>query len=78
MSTRQLRVRVEKLHASIAPQSDGMITLVELCRLVWRSGKKQYLELANNGASMLHVLVPTFEREDASVQTSRTRRRKHS
>ena len=74
MSTRQHLTRVAKLENLICPQSDGntSTTLEELCRSMWRSNKKGFIELAKNNSYQLFVYQ--FEQEDASAAALKGRR----
>ena len=74
MSTRQILKRVSKLENLICPRSDGntSITLEELCRSMWRSDKKHFIELAKNNSYQLFVYQ--FEQEDASAAALKGRR----
>jgi 5-methylcytosine-specific restriction endonuclease McrBC regulatory subunit McrC len=47
------------------PQSDGLWTLEELCRSMWRNDKKGFMELARNNSYQLFVYQ--FQREDAET-----------
>ena len=66
MSTRQIIKRVAKLENLRRRPVDGIIpmTLEELCRSMWRSNKKGFVELAKNNSYQLFVYQ--FEQEDAS------------
>ena len=57
--------RVAKLEDVMHPQSDGMWTLEELCRSMWREDKKKFKEMAQN--SNYQLFVYQFEREDAEA-----------
>jgi hypothetical protein len=65
MSTRQMRKRLAKVQEKVSPDHDGLYTWEELCRLVWRSNKQRFIELANKPGSMSAGFVEQFEREDA-------------
>jgi hypothetical protein len=65
MSTRQSLKRVANLEERMCPQSDGMWTLEELCRSLWRKNKKRFMEIAKNTSYQLFVYQ--FQREDADA-----------
>ena len=63
MSTRQMSRRLEKVEERVCPKRrDGMYTLEELCRDMWRSDEKAFRKMA--AGSMLSHFIPQFERED--------------
>jgi hypothetical protein len=74
MRTRQILKRVAKLEDLICPRSDGntSITLEELCRSMWRSDKKHFIEIAKNNSYQLFVYQ--FEQEDANAAALKGRR----
>jgi hypothetical protein len=65
MTTRQLRKRVERVEQKACRQHDRTYTLEELCRLMWRQSKKEYLEMANGEQYFLRSFIPLFEGKDA-------------
>jgi glycerophosphoryl diester phosphodiesterase len=65
MNTQQRLKRVAKLQNLLSPQSDGSSTLEELCRSMWRSNKKHFIEMAKNNSYQLYVYQ--FEQEDATA-----------
>ena len=74
MSTRQHLARVAKLESLSRRPVDGIIpmTLEEICRSMWRSNKKGFIELAKNNSYQLFVYQ--FEQEDASAAALKGRR----
>jgi len=67
MSTRQLLKRVANLENLICPQSDGSVTLEELCRSMWRRNKKHFREIAEESSYPFQLFVYQFQREDAEA-----------
>ena len=65
MSTREMRRRLAKVQEKVNPVHDGTYTLEELCRLMWRQDRKQYMEMVAEGDSILRAFTGQFEREDA-------------
>ena len=65
MSTKQRLKRVAKLQNVLRQQSDGSSTLEELCRSMWRSNKKYFIEMAKNNSYQLFVYQ--FEQEDPNA-----------
>jgi hypothetical protein len=63
MNTQQRLKRVAKLQNLLSPHPDGGSTLEELCRSMWRSNKKYFIEMAKNNSYQLYVYK--FEQEDA-------------
>jgi hypothetical protein len=63
MNAQQRLKRVAKLQNLLSPHSDGGSTLEELCRSMWRSDKKYFIEMAQNNSYQLYVYQ--FELEDA-------------
>ena len=62
MSTRQISRRLERIEERVRPKRrDGMYTLEELCRDIWRSDEKGFRKMA--AGSMLTHFIPQFERE---------------
>jgi hypothetical protein len=47
----------------MGPQHNGLYTLEELCRMMWRQGNRKFLK----GELGLRHFVTQFEREDAGV-----------
>ena len=45
------------------PIRDGMYTLEELCRAIWRYDQEQFRKMAEH--SSVRLLIPQFEREGA-------------
>ena len=74
MSTRQILKRVAKLENLSRRPVDGIIpmTLEEICRSMWRSNKKGFIELAKNNSYQLFVYQ--FEQEDATAASMAHRR----
>ena len=63
MTTRQMSRRLERIEERVRPKRrDGMYTLEELCRDIWRSDEKAFRKMA--ACSMLSHFIPQFERED--------------
>ena len=63
MSTRQISRRLERIEERVRPKRrDGMFTLEELCRDIWRSDEKAFRKMA--AGSFLTYFIPQFERED--------------
>ncbi len=68
-----LRGRLQTLERVCRPKHDGMYTLEELCRMMWRQSKKNYLKRIEKGCWGLRHFVLQFEREDAErAKSSRT------
>jgi hypothetical protein len=65
MNTQQRLKRVAKLQNLLSPHPDGGSTLEELCRSMWRSNKKYFIEMAKNNSYQLYVYK--FEQEDANA-----------
>jgi hypothetical protein len=62
MQNLRRRVRaLEQLH----PEHDGMCTVEELCRAMWRQDKTSYLKRVEKGDWHLRKFVTQFELEDA-------------
>ena len=61
MSTNQLRKRVGKIEQRVGTHHDGLYTLEELCRMMWRDGGREELK----ADSSLRCFAIQFEREDA-------------
>jgi hypothetical protein len=58
--------RLTKLEESVLPRNDGMFTIEELCRSMWRSNPAHCRELAQeSGDSIMRSYIPIFEAEDA-------------
>ena len=74
MSTRQILKRVAKLENLSRRPVDGIIprTLEEICRSMWRSNKKGFIELAKNNSYQLFVYQ--FQQEDANAESMAHRR----
>jgi hypothetical protein len=55
--------RLKKLERRLLPSDDGACTLEELCRSMWLSDKKHFLELAKD--TTLSLFATQFELDDA-------------
>jgi hypothetical protein len=74
MNTRQRLKRVAKLQNLLCPQSDGSVTLEELCRSMWRRNKKTFREIAEASNYPYQLFVYQFEQEDADAASMAARR----
>lgn len=66
----RMKRRLEKLEQRSHAPHDGIFTLEELCRSIWRSDKKHFLELARQ--THLSHFVAQFQFDDA--ERRRTKR----
>lgn len=64
MNTQQRLKRVAKLESLLCPHSDGLFTVEELCRSMWRTDKKHFIEIAK--CNSFQLFVYQFEQEDAN------------
>jgi hypothetical protein len=60
-----MRKRITKVQEKVCPEHDGAYTLEELCRLMWRQDRKQYMEMVAEGDSILRAFSGQFEQEDS-------------
>lgn len=66
MITRQISRRLARLEEKVLPKDDGMFTMEELCRSMWRRNPAHCVELAQeSGDSIMRSYIPIFEAEDA-------------
>jgi hypothetical protein len=63
--------RLKKLEQRLSPPDDGTFTLEELCRAMWRSDKKRFLELARQPP--LSLFATQFELDDAERRRTKPR-----
>jgi hypothetical protein len=70
MNAARMKRRLEKLEQRSYTQYDRVTTLEELCRSMWLSDKKQFLELARQ--THLSHFVAQFQYDDA--ERRRTKR----
>jgi hypothetical protein len=70
-----MRRRLAKVQEKVSPEHDGSFTLEEVCRLLWRRDRKQYMELVAEGFHLARFFKEQFEREEAATgSTGRVRR----
>jgi hypothetical protein len=69
---RQFRSRLKALEKAL-PKHDGMYTLEEMCRIVWRQDTERLRKMTEY--SFVRLLIPRFEREDAERRSKRTEAR---
>jgi hypothetical protein len=63
ISSRQLRRRLDVVEAQLSPKHhDGLFTLEELCREIWRQDSKNYRKIYRD--HRLGYFIQQFERED--------------
>jgi hypothetical protein len=78
MITRQLSRRVTRIEKTLLPADDGMVTIEEFCRFMWRRDPAHCVELAKEpGDWIFRHYIPVFEAEDArrhDEELSRLRR----
>jgi len=55
--------RLKKLEQRLSPADDGAYTLEELCRSMWLSDKKHFLDVAKD--TTLSLFATQFELDDA-------------
>ncbi len=63
MNTTSMKRRLDGLERRLYEPHDGIFTLEELCRSIWFSDKKHFLELARQ--THLRHFVAQFELDDA-------------
>ncbi len=68
--TRQFVKRLDALAARF-PASDGLFTLEELSRAIWRQDPNRFRKLATERFPELLSLIPGFEREDTLLRQER-------
>ena len=74
MNARQRLHRLAKLQELLCPESDGTVTLEELCRSMWRRNKKSFKEIAEESSYPYQLFVYQFEQEDADAVAMGARR----
>ena len=72
MSIRQLSNRIGRLERLAPRREDGLYTLEEICRAMWRKNKNRFMEIAKNNTYQLFVYQ--FQREDAEAASGRRHR----
>ncbi len=64
MSTRQMWRRLAKVEDLVCPKhEDGLFTLEELCRAIWRHDEQEYRKMAEGEYGSLRYFIRQFERE---------------
>jgi hypothetical protein len=71
MNATRMRRRLKKLEQRSSP-GDGTFTLEELCRAIWLSDKKHFLDLANQTCLSFFVRQFRFEDAERARQTARS------
>ena len=61
MSLQSIRKRVERFEEKVGTKDDGLITLEELCRAVWRQDKSE------PAIAQFSSLISQFEREETGL-----------
>ena len=64
MKFAHMQRRLKKLETKICPNRSGY-TMEELCRLLWRQSKKEYISMAHTDCRHIRCFIELFEREDA-------------
>jgi len=63
MNALRIKKRLQKLEQKLCPTDNGMFTLEELCRFMWRQDKKAFLKIAKD--LNCSFFIKQFEREEA-------------
>jgi len=63
MNTRLLGKPIDNIERRVCPKHDGIYTLEELCRIMWREDRASLKEIATNWPAS-NLLIAKFERED--------------
>ena len=64
MKIAHMQRRLKRLEAKVCPNRTGY-TMEELCRLLWRQSKKEYIYMAHGDCPHIRCFIDLFEREDA-------------
>jgi hypothetical protein len=63
MKLAHMQRRLKKLEKKICPNRTGY-TMEELCRLLWRQSKKEYISMAHTDCPHIRCFIDLFEREE--------------
>src|SRR5712692_6782917 len=64
MSTRQTWRRLARVQQLVCPKHhDGLLTLEELCRAIWRQDQEWYRKMADGEYGSLRFFIRQFEQE---------------
>ena len=73
MKIAHMQRRLKRLEAKVCPNRTGY-TMEELCRLLWRQSKKEYISMAHTDCPHIRCFIDLFEREDAEHAATESRR----
>lgn len=75
MITRQLSRRVTRIEKMLLPADDGMVTIEEFCRFMWRRDPAHCVELSRQPADwILRHYIPVFQAEDTRCHNGKLSR----
>jgi hypothetical protein len=72
MKIAHMQRRLRKLEQKTCPNRSGY-TMEELCRLLWRQSKKEYISMAHTDCPHIRCFIDLFEREDAERKATGSR-----
>jgi len=75
MKIAHMQRRLKKLETRICPNRNGY-TMEELCRLLWRQSKKEYISMARKDCPHIRCFIDLFEREDAEREATKAEGRR--
>jgi hypothetical protein len=73
MKIAHMQRHLKKLEKKTCPNRSGY-TMEELCRLLWRQSKAEYISMAHTDCPHIRCFIDLFECEDAEREATRSRR----